>query len=389
MTDIFGFILVPLGYVMRFAYSITNNYMLAILLFSLLMELLMIPLAIKQQKNQIKQAMLAPKVAAISKKYAGRTDQATKQRQQQEVMAMYQEEHFNPMGGCLPIVIQLPIIMILYGIIRKPLTYISMMASDQITAISQYFGQSAVDEIGLLGKIRDNISELSVRYPSLREAIIPQTKVGPFDLSLTPQISFDPFNWLMLIPVLTFVIMIVTQKIMQRYNYQSPEAAETQNRLSMKIMMYTMPLLSVFIEFQMPAAIGVYWIFRSILQTVEKIIIAKIFPLPKFTEEDYKKAEKEAGKEIKQKSSGQFVRSLHHIDDEEYIERHKDELKELEEARVEAEKKPTLLKKLAAGKEAEKANEKTGGKVTTSSEAPAAIKNDEKTQYVNKKKKKK
>ncbi len=389
MAEFFGFILVPLGYVMRFAYSITNNYMLAILLFSLLMELLMVPLAIKQQKNQIKQAMLAPKVAAITKKYAGRTDQATKQKQQQEIMQMYQEEHFNPAGGCLPLIIQLPIIMMLYGVIRKPLTYISRLATEDITALSQHFGQKAVDEIGLVGQIRDNMSELVTKFPSLEGAIIPQTKVGPFDLSLTPAIQFDPFNWLMLIPVITFVVMIVTQKIMQRYNYQSPEAAEAQNRISTKIMMWTMPLLSVFIEFQMPAAIGVYWIFRSILQMVEKIIIAKIFPLPKFTEEDYKKAEKEAGKEIKQKSSGQFVRSLHHIDDEEYLERHKEELKELEEAKAEEDKKPGLLKKFGISKEAVKTETKTETEVTESTEAPAAIKNDEKTTYVNKKKKKK
>ena len=101
MGDFFSFILVPLGYVMRWLYSLTNNYLAAILLFTLLVEILLIPLAIKQQKNQIKQASLAPKVAAINKKYAGRTDQATNQKKQQEIMDMYQSEHFNPAGGCL------------------------------------------------------------------------------------------------------------------------------------------------------------------------------------------------------------------------------------------------------------------------------------------------
>ena len=79
MIKIFELIAIPFGYVMKFAYSLTHNYLLAILLFTVIMEIILSPLAIKQQKNQIKQARLAPKVAAIRKKYAGRTDQVTQQ----------------------------------------------------------------------------------------------------------------------------------------------------------------------------------------------------------------------------------------------------------------------------------------------------------------------
>ena len=93
----------------------------------------------------------------------------------------------------------------------------------------------------------------------------------------------------------------------------------------MKIMMWTMPLFSVYIEFQMAAAIGVYWIFRNILSVVERMIYMKLYPIPKFTEEDYKAAEAAMNvKEKKGKKSGGNkapVRSLHHIDDEEYLAR--------------------------------------------------------------------
>ena len=84
-----------MGYILRFAYSLTNNYLTSIFLFTLVIELLLTPIAVKQQKNQIKQASLAPKVAAIRKKYAGRTDQATQQKMQQETMDMYKAENFN------------------------------------------------------------------------------------------------------------------------------------------------------------------------------------------------------------------------------------------------------------------------------------------------------
>ena len=102
--------------------------------------------------------------------------------------------------------------------------------------------------------------------------------------------------------------------------------------------------MSVFIEFSLAAAIGVYWIFRNILQTVQRIIISKIMPLPKFTEEDYKEAERQANmsnkqrkKENKDNPNKKFVRSLHYIDDEEYLERHKEDLEALEEGNKPAE----------------------------------------------------
>ena len=118
----------------------------------------------------------------------------------------------------------------------------------------------------------------------------------PFDLSQGPRDKLlNPFNWLYAHPVITFVVMILSQYIMQKFTYQSPEAKDTQNAASMKIMMWSMPLpLSVYFEFKLSAAIGVYWIFRNILQLVERIVISKLFPIPKFTEEDYKEAERQA-----------------------------------------------------------------------------------------------
>ena len=100
MESIFDILYIPMGYILRFAYSLTNNYLWAICLFTLVMEILCLPFAIKQQKNQIKQASLAPQVHAIRKKYAGRNDQATQQKMQQETMDLYQKNNFNPASGC-------------------------------------------------------------------------------------------------------------------------------------------------------------------------------------------------------------------------------------------------------------------------------------------------
>jgi len=346
MESIFDILYIPMGFLIRLAYNLTNNYMLAICLFALVMEIILCPIAIKQQKNQVKQASLAPKVAAINKKYAGRTDQVTKQKQQEELMKMYQDENYNPAGGCMPMLIQLPIIMCLYSVIIHPLRYISNIPTAQINALTEFLTNQGVvlsqqnQQIEIINHLREvGVADYLTVAPALENAVLPVFRVGPFDLSQVPEISFNPFNWLMLIPVITFVVMILSQKITQKFTYQSPETKDAQNAMSMKIMMWTMPLMSVYIEFQLAAAIGIYWIFRQILATVERIILYKVFPTPKFSEADYKEAERIAAMSNKQKKrEKKQVRSLHHIDDEEYLARHAADNAE-DEAEEQAEEK--------------------------------------------------
>lgn len=360
MESIFDILYIPMGFLIRLAYSLTNNYVVAICLFALVMEILLCPIQIKQQKNSIKQAKLAPRVMAIRKKYAGRTDQVTQQKMQQETMELYQAENFNPAGGCLPLLIQFPVIICLYQVIINPLRYICNVPKDVITSLTsiingllensgaaQLTGNNV--QVGIINYLREvgvsnflNMPEVmnaenNVNIISaLQDMILPNFHVGPFDLSQAPTISFAPFDWLVLIPILTFIVYVAGQKITMKFSYQSPESQDAQSQMSMKIMTWTMPLLSVYIEFQMAAAIGVYWIFRQIIFVVEKIIIAKLMPIPQFTEEDYKEAERQMGLSNKQKkreakangTSGKPVRSLHHIDDEEYLARHPEQRSE-------------------------------------------------------------
>lgn len=375
MESIFDILYIPMGYLIRIAYSLTNNYLFAIFLFTLIMEIILSPFGVKQQKNQVKQAMLAPKAAAIRKKYAGRNDQATQQKMQQEMMDMYKAENYNPASGCGTLLIQFPIIICLYNVVVNPLRYISDVPKAQIEALKTFLESQGVEislrnaQIDIINAIRGNVSDYYTIAPALEKAVLPVFKVGPFDLSQIPEISFKPFNWLMLIPIITFVVMILTQKIMQHFTYQDPSTAEAQNNPSMKIMMWTMPLLSVYIEFQMAAAIGVYWIFRSIIQTLERIILCKLIPTPKFTEEDFKAAEKAVGAppKVKKNENKAPVRSLHHIDDEEYLERQRQKAEALE----------------AENEAAKKEAEENG---VTKNEGAAPIKNDDRDSYKNKKK---
>lgn len=343
MESIFDILYIPMGFLIRLAYSLTNNYVVAICLFALVMEILLCPIQIKQQKNSIKQAKLAPRVMAIRKKYAGRTDQVTQQKMQQETMELYQAENFNPAGGCLPLLIQLPVIMCLYQVIINPLRYICNVPKVQIESLIKLLTEQGVElnmrnqQVDIINYLREVGTEAYTSVaPALENAVLPNFHVGPFDLSQVPTISFAPFDWLVLIPILTFIVYVAGQKITMKFSYQSPESQDAQSQMSMKIMTWTMPLLSVYIEFQMAAAIGVYWIFRQIIFVLEKIIISKLMPIPKFTEEDYKEAERQMGLSNKQKkreakangASGKQVRSLHHIDDEEYLARHPEQRSE-------------------------------------------------------------
>ena len=106
------------------SYPFGGNYVLVLLVLAILTKLAFVYFSIKQHKGQIKMARLAPKIELIKAKYKGRTDQASKQKMQEEILALQQKEGYNMLSGCLPLFIQFPVILVLYKIIRNPLTYI-------------------------------------------------------------------------------------------------------------------------------------------------------------------------------------------------------------------------------------------------------------------------
>lgn len=328
---IFDIINVPLGYIIKICYQLTDNYLLALLLFSVVLQILLLPFAIKQQKNSIKQAKLDPKVKAIRKKYAGRTDQSTQQKMNNEVMELYQRENFNPMGGCLPLLIQMPILFALYNVVINPLKYIcsfgtdvianiqakvyELMSAAQMEGFEAFAADKAVRQIDLIKKMRTlgeaNFDEI---VGGVTADILPDFTVLGLDLSARPVDELWP---LIIVPILTLVFTLASQWITKKFSY-NPNAGQQQD-MSMKIMQWSMPALSVYIAFTIEATIGSYWIFRNILSTIQTIILAKVMPIPRFTEEDYKAAEKEVGVKASKKEKKK-VRSLHRIDEDDDIE---------------------------------------------------------------------
>lgn len=373
--------------------KLTGNYVIALFIFAIIVEIVLLPFGIKQQKNSIRQASLRPKEMAIRKKYAGRDDQATKQKVTMEIQELYKRENFNPMGGCLPLLIQFPIIIILYNVVINPMQYMMGFSSDMIKTIGEYITKS-VAEGGLgieLASNRGTIAYLSeiadagldafrgiVGFADNGQACFDQLTAAfekglPnfnfFGLNLSQTPSIKEFGWLWLIPILTFVVYFFSMRLTRKFTYQPTTADDPQVGCSNTVMDFTMPLMSVWFTFMLPAAIGVYWIFKSILGTVKQIALQKFMPVPRFTDEDYKAAERElAGKKPKagtaQNATMAPVRSLHHIDDEDF-----------EDTRAQAEARKKLIAE--AEQKSKEAKENAARKVAMKETSQEARQKDE------------
>ena len=330
-----------------------GNYLIGICIFAIIIELAMMPFTIKQQKNSIKQANLRPKEMAIRNRYKGRNDQATQQKVAQEIQDLYQRENFNPMSGCLPMLIQLPIIMLLYNIVVDPIQNVLGGSVGLANALNTFattskaaggLGMSFASTNGtieILSHLRNtDLSslanfELFTNSANVFESFagiankIPSFNVGSINFGLTP--SLNENYLLLIVPVLTFVVYFFSMKISKKFTYQPTQNENAPGAgCSTKMMEFSMPLMSTFFSFMVPGAVGIYWVFRSIISTVKQFIMSKVMPLPKFTEEDYREAERELNSKRPQRKrknadnldpDRERPRSLHHIDDddEEYI----------------------------------------------------------------------
>lgn len=155
-----SFIYVPFSYLMKLCLAISgNHYIFALFFFALLMEIVLLPLAIKQQKNQIKMAEVRPKEMAIREKYKGRNDRVTQQKMTMEIQEMYQQSGYSQFSGCLPLLIQLPIIFIVFAIVRQPLTYASEIKDFDIVSQSKAAVEFYQAEKDLLIKDSEDYAE--------------------------------------------------------------------------------------------------------------------------------------------------------------------------------------------------------------------------------------
>lgn len=275
----------PLAYVFRFIFDFCESYGLTIILFTVFIKLVLLPLTYKQQKSMTAIQQLQPKINEINRKYNG-----NKEKISQETMKLYQQYNVNPMAGCLPLLIQLPIIFLFYQIIRCPLQYILKFSKEAVTAtitaiqnvpeLAEIVGgtNAAAQEIAIASHLSDPalmdvVKTATAEFEGLLYRAVDFQFLG-LDLSLTP--SWTQLSWLWVIPLLAVATQYMTTWVMKKTQpktetpkKKSPNGEEMPDMASS--MNKTMPLMTGVFCFMLPAGIGVYWIVSNIMQMITQV----------------------------------------------------------------------------------------------------------------------
>lgn len=271
MSSLFNIIAVPLGWVMKIIYEVVKNYGLTIILFTLVTKILMFPLAIKQKKSTIKMAAFQPMIAEIQKKYA--TDKV----KQQEEMARLQQEHgFSMTSGCLPLLIQMPILFGLINVIYNPLTHIAGLSKEIISAATP-IAQGIVGTLSTYSPQSDIIKAVQMNPDKFGSVIEPAAlefiqsfKLNFMGMNLTDTPDIKVFSILWIIPVLSIGGMLLQQILTMKFNGQKMEGA-------MKFMPIYSTLMFGYFSFIIPAGVSFYWIFSSVFGILQELLLRIFF----------------------------------------------------------------------------------------------------------------
>ncbi len=308
--SILGPIATVLGYVMDILFRFTSsfgvfNVGLCIILFTIVMKTLMIPLTIKQQKTTKLMSVMNPEIQAIQKKYQGKSDQESMQRQNVEIQAVYEKYGTSMTGGCLPLLIQMPILLALYRVIYNIPAYVPSVRVYFDNVVTPLMGQAdyaqKLQEItniatacgGKLDKFdftnanrlvdmlykfsTSQWGELQALFPAISDVIGQNAAVVErmntfLGLNMAEAPGWVPsFAWI--IPVLAAVSQWFSTKLMSGNQPSTSADAENPMAQSMKTMTTTMPLFSAFICITMPAGLGIYWIATSVVTIIQQLIV--------------------------------------------------------------------------------------------------------------------
>ena len=292
----------PFAWVMRLFYSLTGSYGLALLLFTLVVKLIMLPFQIKSKKSMVRMGRLTGKQKELEKKYAN-----NKMKYQEELQKLYEEAGVNPMGGCLWSLLPLAIIIPLYSIIRQPLTSFMRLSADtyeQVKELAISLGHvvgtgassASYEQIGVAQFVYNNWEKFT-EFEPMGLMRVNFNFLG-IDLTAMPTDAFKNFSFepaqiiLILIPIISGALSFVLSKVTSSSNGQETPA-------NMKGMLIAMPLMSVYIGFILPASLGLYWIYNSVFSIIQEATLGKYFNKKIQAEEDEREAKREAARQLR------------------------------------------------------------------------------------------
>jgi len=289
----------PFAKLMVGLYNLTGSYGWAIILFALIVNLILTPFNAKSKKSMMRSTRLQPRIQELQKKHEGNPQQLNA-----EMQKLYREEGVNPMSGCLWSLIPFPILIALYSVIRQPITRMMFASADVVTALSEYFAVEATGrsagyiEIELTKLAHENWAAVQSELAGKVDGLL-NIDFGFLGMNLgdTPnwRVLFQgPYTWaaigLFLIPFVSAGLSYLSMKISSASN-PSP-AADQQQQATMQSMNLMMPLMSIWICFVMPGAMGIYWIANSVFGMAREFIMNKIFKKQLDAEDAVRNAER-------------------------------------------------------------------------------------------------
>ena len=301
--NIADIIQIPFGYLLDFLYQFTTNYGVALILFAIIVKAILLPTTMKSKKSTMKMSRLAPKVQEIQKKYAD-----DPQKQNMMTQQLYKEEGVSMGGGCLWSFLPLLILLPLYTVVRQPITYILHETAEVSTQIVNVL--KGLNEAAFAGNdfYNELVAASLLHNPEVAAQALEQIKgivAHPATLSgldftflgvnlgAVPQFNIFAADWVwdwshigaFLMPVLSAGSQVLSMFISQRMNnsvvtnekgVQDKETAKkSQANQSGKMMLWMMPLMSLWIGFTVPAALSIYWLIQGIVSTFVDVILTK------------------------------------------------------------------------------------------------------------------
>lgn len=253
-----------MGIILRYSYNFTKNYGLAIILFTILIKVLLIPLNIKQQKSMKATQEIQPLLLKIQEKYKNNPE-----KQQAELQKLYAEKKINPFGGCLLLFIQIPIILAMFYAIQKPITY---MFPEQLK------NESVVEELNNYEVVNQSYKEVYFIEEKMPELL--ETNFLGLNLAQVPSVNMSDFT-MWIIPLLSALTTYLTSKITMNQNIKNAEKsanneAAAQTMAMQKNMMMFMPIMTGYIAFIVPLGMGLYWLTNNIVSMVVQKFVNNI-----------------------------------------------------------------------------------------------------------------
>ena len=292
-------ITIPFGYLMDWLYQITNNYGIALILFAVIVQLVLLPITAKSKRSTMKMSRLQPRIKDIQIRYSH--DQ---QKQNELITQLYKDENVSMGGGCLWSFVPLFILLPLYTVVRMPIVYMlheSLEVAQQIIEIirtadaSLFTGNDFYDQIVAARYIPMYADAIKAAIPEISARTLEGINFGFLGINLgsIPQFNIFSATWAwdwahiggFLIALLSAANQVITMKVSQKMNdsvitdekgIQDKETAEnSQSAQSMKMMMYTMPIMMLWIGFTVPAGLSLYWFIGGVVRTIEDTILTK------------------------------------------------------------------------------------------------------------------